>query len=572
MNEQHYSAWNPGLESDIPVAYQALETIYRPENVSSSIDDVSEISTLTGMSHEELVAFKPERLVAHELLIRVTANIVVDEGEDERGLGRNFRVIVNTILEDYIQPHMQEIGQAHDDLHHRIRSFVQKQLAETLFKPLTPTTEKKGLFSFLRTVKKTSRDQPEFAETTQEREHQAILAFKKKGLDAEDELEVEVYKSLYRVLNLISGTRGYIGPDQSLLVDLVCTHVCNRYGSRMIGQQITPWIDVAIEAENYRPAVNVDAPILISLKGTSAAGKSSLRAMLKQTLKGPEIESNGYATISPDIWRHYLLDYDSLGAAYKYAGRLTGKEVIIIDGKLDRYIREKSNRDRAIPNLLVDRFRFDSFSSERIWKLLHGTYVQYVDTMYMYFVVTPPEATVERGWERGLKTGRYKSVEDFLDHSVEAYAGMSKILFKWLAYEKPLFKYEFLNNDVPKGTYPTTIAYGTQQQINIIAVTEFINIERYRKINIKAKSPQQVYPDKTTMSVTNNIKFLNQIVSTIPRVNFIDKATNIIYLQLRNHRFSVLDEAVFAKKLKEKEYEQIFTGIGCKESTETNGV
>ncbi len=87
--------------------------------------------------------------------------------------------------------------------------------------------------------------------------------------------------------------------------------------------------------------------------------------------------------------------------------------------------------------MLVDRFRFDSFSTERISKVLHGTYVRHVDTMYMYFVVTPPHATVERGWERGLQTGRYKAVEDFLDHSVEAYVGMPKILFKWLANDRP---------------------------------------------------------------------------------------------------------------------------------------
>ena len=285
--------------------------------------------------------------------------------------------------------------------------------------------------------------------------------------------------------------------------------------------------------------------------------------MLRKILGGQGIKSGDYATISPDIWRHFLLDYDSLGEAYKYAGRLTGKEVIIIDGKLDRYIRDKSNRDQSIPHLLVDRFRFDSFSSERIWKILHGTYVQYVDTMYMYFIVTPPEMTVERGWERGLKTGRYKSVEDFLDHSVEAYDGMPKLFFKWLAYDKPLFKYEFLCNDVPKGTYPTTIAFGTQQEINIISASGFINIERYQKINIKAQSPQQVYPEKENLSVENNIEFLRQIIQEIPRVNFIDQETNTHYLQVRNGAFGILDEGILNQKLKEDETAQIFHGLGC---------
>ena len=40
------------------------------------------------------------------------------------------------------------------------------------------------------------------------------------------------------------------------------------------------------------------------------------------------IEPDGYATISPDVWRRLLLDYESLGEAYKYAGHLTSRELV----------------------------------------------------------------------------------------------------------------------------------------------------------------------------------------------------------------------------------------------------
>jgi hypothetical protein len=42
------------------------------------------------------------------------------------------------------------------------------------------------------------------------------------------------------------------------------------------------------------------------------------------------------------------------------------------------------------------------------------------DLVYMFFMITPPEMTVERAWLRGLKVGRYKAVEDLLAHNVEA--------------------------------------------------------------------------------------------------------------------------------------------------------
>ncbi len=330
----------------------------------------------------------------------------------------------------------------------------------------------------------------------------------------------------------------------------------------MIGQQLAPWIDEAIARKQYTRVCNTNAPTLISLKGASAAGKSSLRAMLKPRLRDQGIPSGNYATISPDIWRHFLLDYRSLGPAYKYAGRLTSNEVIVIDGKLDRYIRKKSEQSHALPHLLVDRFRFDSFSSENIGKILHGTYVKYVNELYMYFIVTPPEMTVERGWERALKSGRYKSVEDFLDHSVEAYSGMPGMLFKWLAYDKPVFRYEFLNNDVPKGTYPRCIAYGTQGEINIVDPVALVDIERYSKINIRAKSARQVYPEKAVLSADKNVGFLKQIVKNIPRVNFIDRATKIVYLRARNEVFSVEHPGLLTEKLKDEEIAQILSAIG----------
>ncbi len=559
MISHKHSAWNPGLDTDVPPSCKGLETIYRPENVTTSIADVDEISAMTGLSHEELVIFKPERLVVHELLVRITADIFVAEGEDERDLGKNFRRIAINILTGSLQAHMAEIKQVYSDLHNRVFELVHKELGETLFKSAKAPPATKGRLRFMPWKKPAGQTRP--AESIQERQHQALLAYKEKGLATHDALSNAAYKSLYRVLGSIAATRGYIGPDRDLLADLICNHVCNNFGSRVIGKKIAPYIDEAIMQHGYSRVPNANRPILISLKGASAAGKSSLRPMLRQMIKDLGIQAGKYATISPDIWRRLLLDYDSLNEAYRYAGRLTSNEVSIIDGKLDHYIRDKAHRDGSIPHLLVDRFRFDSFSSEKIWKILHGTYVKYVDTMYMYFIITPPEATVERGWERGLKTGRYKAVEDFLDHSIEANAGMPKLLFKWIAYDKPVFRYKFLENSVPRGTYPTTVAYGTQQEMNIVSVSALIDIERYQKININAKTPQQVYPDDAALSVENNIGFLEQCLKTITTVNFVDQVTDTIYVRVQHGVFAILDHQIFIDKLENSETAQIFAEI-----------
>ena len=460
MQSSQWSAWNPGIESEIPAAYRELETIYDPANVFTTLDEVNELATETGLSPEELISFRPHRLVLHELIVRVTADIVVLEGEHEEDLGINFRNIARHIFSKYIIPALMQIEHRFDTMRTRIEDMTMRELEAALFQSSPAVKSKPPFWSRLVGTKQKPTSP---VKSRQEREFELITGYKQNGLGADDELAAAVYRSLYRVLGSIATTRGFIGNDPQYLANICVRHACNYLGSRDIGRQVGEIVKNAIASEGYELIPDAEKPILISLKGPSAAGKSSLRPMLREMMSELGIEDHGYGTISPDIWRRLLLDYEALGESYKYAGRFTSHEINLIDSKLDHYIRAKADQRRSIPHLMVDRFRFDSFASEKITSVLHKTYVRYIDTMYMYFIVTPPEATVERGWERGLTRGRYKAVEDFLGHCVEAYAGMPKLLFKWLANKKPRYFFEFLDNSVPKGTYARQGADRTRQ-------------------------------------------------------------------------------------------------------------
>jgi hypothetical protein len=61
------------------------------------------------------------------------------------------------------------------------------------------------------------------------------------------------------------------------------------------------------------------------------------------------------------------------------------------------------------------------------------------DLVYMFFMITPPEMTVERAWTRGLKVGRYKAVDDLLAHNVEAYSGIQRF-HRWIHTDKRIKK------------------------------------------------------------------------------------------------------------------------------------
>lgn len=555
--EDQYSAWNPGIETIIPQAYEALETIYHSDNAYTYLSDVNELAFETGLNHEELVHFKPARLVLHELIVRITANIVVPEGEQEEDLGIHFREIASKILTKYIQPELAEIESNYRDLHTRLAALVTTELENSLFATVSKAG-KKGWLSGLNPFKP-AKKAGAAGETRSEKEFRVIASFRELGLNCDDPEKASVYRSLYRVLGSIANTRGYLGHDRLLLATITTRHVCNYHGSRLIGDKVEEIVDKAIGAENYPRIPDAEKPVLISLKGSSAAGKSSLRPMLQNMTRQLGIES--YGTISPDIWRRLLLDYDSLGEAYKYAGRLTSYEVNVIDSKLDHYIREKAETRHSIPHMMVDRFRFDSFSSEKISRILHKTYVHYIDTMYMYFVITPPEETVSRGWERGLARGRYKSVEDYLGHCVEAYTGIPKLLFKWLSSPKPRYIFEFLDNSVPKGVYPTTIARGTQSSMEVLDPLAFVNIQRYQHINVMAETPRTVYPQDETLSVENNVEFLSQCIAKIEKVEFIEPESDQVYLRSKNRRFEIIDKALFQSVIVNSELAEVFNRL-----------
>lgn len=558
------SAWNPGVESWIPVEFRALETIFRPEWVEITAEEIGRNADLTGLPAEELTLYRPARLALHELIVRVTADIAVAEGREERDFGENFRLIVRRIFNHDIMPRLAELEIEHAELLRRAETFAADALTRSLNAKETPVQAplpQRGWLARLFPGRGNKKQAVPAEESVAERDCRIAAEFKASAQTVDDPLHQAVFRSLHRVLGALLGRYGRICGDPASLARIVARLVANGHGGRRIGERIAHWVEEAIEREHYSRVVVRSEPVLMSLKGASASGKSYLRPMLRQTMDEYGVEPGGYATVSPDIWRRLLLHYESLGPAHKYAGQLTSREVMAIDKKLDRYIQYKANRDNAMPHLVMDRFRFDSFSGDHIGRVLHHTYVRHVNTLVMFFLVTPPEETVVRGWGRALERGRYKSVEDFLAHAVEAYTGMPKIFSRWLEHTRPVFRYHFLDNRVPKGCFPTTIARGDQQECTIVNPLGLINIERYQKINIYATSPAEVYPPAAELAVARNAGFLKAVVRRMPRVNFVRAEGSPPYLIAERGVFRVADPQQLAEVMQEPALAEVFACI-----------
>jgi hypothetical protein len=563
-----FGPWNPGIESDLPREFLPLSTMFRPENVSTSVAEAQELADFTGLAPHDLVAFRPERLAVHELLIRVMADLNVPDGRVYGDLGINFRDITGTILSRYIEPRMADIVRVHGETRQRAARLIDDELAATIFAASTPApaaAQRRGLFAGLRRGAKGSNGAPP-ATSVEENEMQTVADWRRKVDTADDPLRRSVYDALITVVTAIKGKRGRVLGDRALLVALATDIVGNTFGSDVVGETIAPLVRQAVNQQGYRVLPPQDRPVVMNVKGASASGKSTLRPLQRKLAEKIGVEWHDFALISPDIWRKFLLDYDSLGAAAKYAGTLTGHEVAIIDRKLDRYMAAKA-KGGGMTHLLVDRFRFDSFATREGEEEGGRLLTRFGDLVYMFFMITPPDATVERAWKRGLEFGRYKAVDDLLDHNVEAYTGMPRLYFTWAAKTDKRVHCEFLDNSVPLGTAPRTIAFGWNGELNVLDIKCLLDVDRFRKINIHATGPDQVYGDPDSMAPERNTEFLRLCAATVPVINFLDQATGRPYARLEGGKLTALDPARFAAGRQDSEARAGFDAI-TRQSTE----
>ncbi len=530
-----FGPWNPGIQSQVPAPLRHHCTIFRPENVFTEVGGAGELHDLTGLEFRELVAFRPQRMALHEVLVRVTAEISVPDGSRIEDLGINFRQMTRVLLQACIDPRMSEIDAIYDAARRRLSEIIENELTRLFAAP----TEASGA-----AVQARKRELPSFfgrgralgslADSGAGDQRQLITAWETKARSSSHGAEEAAYRALSTVVSALLVRHGRVWGSRGLIASLVTDMACNHFGSEEVGRLIEPWLRDAAKTEGYSLLPRQDRPVVMNTKGPSASGKSSLRPLQRKLAGDIGVSWNEFALISPDIWRKQLLDYDTLGPVYKYGAMFTGEELQIVDQKLDRYMARKAERG-AMSHLLIDRFRFDSFapdSDEAGSNLL----TRFGQIVYLFFMITPPASLVERAWKRGLEVGRYKAVDDTLAHSVEAYSGMPQLFFTWIQRADKRVHFEFLDNSVHLGERPRTVAFGWNDALNVLDVKCVLDVERYRRVNIDATAPEFLYSDTRLLAPENNTAFLRQCIDRFREVNFADQNTGRIYLRIVSGR------------------------------------
>jgi hypothetical protein len=551
--DAQFDAWNPGIASAIPARLLPLVTLYRPENSSVGYREARELAEICGLNPYEMTAFGVRRLVVHELLIRVTADLHVPDGPNYADLGLRLRGMTARILEAHVEPKIGDLERAFDELRDDIDNRLRALLDRDIFaRPAPVRVAKQSILARIFGKKEQASAEETLPELI------AITRWENAIPQADSQLEKVCLQGLRKIVSGIVGQRGRLMADRDTVVRLASNWICNSYGSDRIGDMLDPIIRDAAAAENYKYLPFQNSPVILNVKGASAAGKSTIRPLQRQLAQRLGVPWEYFALISPDYWRKFLLDYKSLGDDQKYAAMLTGQELEIIDKKLDGYIERKATRSE-LPHLLIDRFRFDSFQSGTSQPADSRLLSRFGDTVFMFFVITPPAETVERAWTRGIETGRYKAVDDLLYHNIEAYTGMPQLFFTWVKKDRQKVHFEFLDNSIPYGETPRSVAFGWNDKIAILDLECLRKMVVYQRINVDARKPEDVL--LRTESPSNDIVL--ECIRRISDVTFVDPGTLEVVGHTKNGKcdYEVFD---FFRKLSiVVEYTSEYSEILC---------
>ena len=133
MDEAGCDAWNPGLSSSIPSALQAEVTLFRAESSTVDYRTARELADFCGLKPTALIAFRIERLLIHDLLVRVTSDLSVPDGPNYEDLGISLRSMVHTIYSDYVTPEIEQFKQSFGSARKACEETIRSELNERLF-------------------------------------------------------------------------------------------------------------------------------------------------------------------------------------------------------------------------------------------------------------------------------------------------------------------------------------------------------------------------------------------------------------------------------------------------------
>ena len=89
--------------------------------------------------------------------------------------------------------------------------------------------------------------------------------------------------------------------------------------------------------------------------------------------------------------------------------------------------------------------------------------------------------------------------------------------------------------------------FGRDGELNVLDVKCLLDVERYRRIDVDARRPAEVYPGGDVMAPEHNVRFLAECVRRLPAVNFAARDSGRIYTRTESGRLAWIDPEMLAQ-------------------------
>ena len=560
--------WGHGIrefESTLPRELLPLVTLFRPESASTPLRELDELARYCGLDMAIIVELQPERLVLHELLIRVMTELSVPDGVATGDLGMNFRHMTAALLDSHVRSGMAAFCGLHQDVKARISHLIEAEVSGSLERrkidDVPPATQPSRWLSLFKPHARSLL----LARIETPDEAALRVADRWGGLAAASQADPMLaccYRALHKAATSITARQGSLAGARVALSRVAVAMAANEHASVELGKLLDPLFKAAAEREGFRFLTTQARPIVMNTKGASASGKSTLRPFQRALAQQIGVDWQDFALISPDIWRKFLLDYASLGPARRYAGTLTAQEVEIIDRKLDRYMSQPAHGRGRTTHMLIDRFRFDSFAPEDADDSATQLLTRFGSEVYMFFMITPPEATVERAWKRGRDgralQGRRRSAGAQYRSLSPACLGCSSAGRQARTSRCTTSSW---TTACRKGAGRAPLHSGSNGVMTVLDVERLIDIERFKTIDVEARTPAGVYPDSAQLEPHRNVAFLQACVRRIPHIVFADQSTGQAYAVIEAGKLTAWDRAIFERAIAEPSTRAAFEAL-----------
>ena len=107
----------------------------------------------------------------------------------------------------------------------------------------------------------------------------------------------------------------------------------------------------------------------------------------------------------------------------------------------------------------------------------------------------------------------------------------------------------FLDNSVEQGMQPRTVAFGRNGGLTILDIERLMDIDKFRRINVDATHPDDVYIQEKNPSPQDNMQFLGQCIQRLDQVEIANFETGAVCARIKKQSTTEFDQREFEKTI-----------------------